>query len=64
MYTVLESANSDPHLADYVLYNGNVKDKGIFNMKNVKSPEEDITLENSFVKLRFGQSGLMEVSSE
>nr|XP_055171241.1 alpha-mannosidase 2 [Nyctereutes procyonoides] len=60
VYTVLESANSDPHLADYVLYNGNVKDKGIFNMRNVKSPEEDITLENSFVKLRFGQSGLME----
>uniref|UniRef100_A0A452UJS9 mannosyl-oligosaccharide 1,3-1,6-alpha-mannosidase n=1 Tax=Ursus maritimus TaxID=29073 RepID=A0A452UJS9_URSMA len=60
VYTILESASSDPHLAEYVLHNGNVKDKGIFNMKNVKSTEEDITLENSFIKLRFGQSGLME----
>lgn len=64
VYTILESASSDPHLAEYVLHNGNVKDKGIFNMKNVKSTEEDITLENSFIKLRFGQSGLMEVCSE
>lgn len=64
MYTILESASSDPHLAEYVLHNGNVKDKGIFNMKNVKSTDEDIILENSFVKLRFGPSGLMEVCSE
>ncbi|XP_032701055.1 alpha-mannosidase 2 isoform X2 [Lontra canadensis] len=60
VYTILGSASSDPHLAEYVLHNGNVKDKGIFNMKNVKSTDEDIILENSFVKLRFGQSGLME----
>ncbi|XP_064431659.1 alpha-mannosidase 2-like [Mirounga angustirostris] len=60
VYRILESASSDPHLAEYVLHNGNVKDKGIFNMKNVKSTEEDITLENSFVKLRFDQSGLLE----
>lgn len=64
VYTIVESANSDPHLAEYVLYNGNIKDKGIFNMKNVKSAEEDITLENSFLKLKFGPSGLMEVCSE
>lgn len=64
VYRILESASSDPHLAEYVLHNGNVKDKGIFNMKNVKSTEEDITLENSFVKLRFDQSGLLEVCSE
>uniref|UniRef100_A0ABI7Y4D7 Alpha-mannosidase n=1 Tax=Felis catus TaxID=9685 RepID=A0ABI7Y4D7_FELCA len=60
VYTIVESANSDPHLAEYVLYNGNIKDKGIFNMKNVKSAEEAITLENSFLKLQFGPSGLME----
>nr|XP_060491218.1 alpha-mannosidase 2 isoform X3 [Panthera onca] len=60
VYTVVESANSDPHLSEYVLYNGNIKDKGIFNMKNVKSAEEAITLENSFLKLQFGPSGLME----
>ncbi|XP_022360489.1 alpha-mannosidase 2 isoform X1 [Enhydra lutris kenyoni] len=60
VYTILESASSDPHLTEYVLHNGNIKDKGIFNMKNVKSTDEDIILENSFVKLRFGQSGLME----
>lgn len=60
VYTILESASSDPHLAEYVLHNGNVKDKGIFNMKNVKSTDENIILENSFVKLRFGPSGLME----
>lgn len=60
VYTILESPSSKPHLAEYVLYNGNIEDKGIFNMKNIKSAEEDITLENSFIKLRFGLSGLLE----
>ena len=64
VYTLLESTSSNPHLAEYVLYNGNIENKGIFNIKNIKSAEEDITLENSFIKLRFGQSGLMEVCSE
>lgn len=64
VYTILESPSSKPHLAEYVLYNGNIEDKGIFNMKNIKSAEEDITLENSFIKLRFGLSGLLEVCSE
>ncbi|XP_036888171.1 alpha-mannosidase 2 [Sturnira hondurensis] len=60
VYTLLESTSSNPHLAEYVLYNGNIENKGIFNIKSIKSAEEDITLENSFIKLRFGQSGLME----
>lgn len=60
VYTLLESTSSNPHLAEYTLYNGNVEDKGIFNIKSMKNAEEDITLENSFIKLRFGQSGLME----
>ncbi|XP_036742744.2 alpha-mannosidase 2 isoform X1 [Manis pentadactyla] len=60
VYIILESPSSKPHLAEYVLYNGNIEDKGIFNMKNIKSAEEDITLENSFIKLRFGLSGLLE----
>uniref|UniRef100_A0A8D1PMN6 Alpha-mannosidase n=1 Tax=Sus scrofa TaxID=9823 RepID=A0A8D1PMN6_PIG len=59
VYKILETASSNPHLAKYVLYNGNVANKGIFNM-NIKSVQEDITLENSFIKLRFGQFGLME----
>uniref|UniRef100_A0A8D0K987 Alpha-mannosidase n=1 Tax=Sus scrofa TaxID=9823 RepID=A0A8D0K987_PIG len=59
VYKILETASSNPHLAKYVLYNGNVANKGIFNM-NIKSAQEDITLENSFIKLRFGQFGLME----
>ncbi|KAF6125623.1 mannosidase alpha class 2A member 1 [Phyllostomus discolor] len=60
VYTLLESTSSNPHLAEYVLYNGNIENKGIFNIKSIKSTEEDIILENSFIKLRFGQSGLME----
>ena len=63
VYKILETASSNPHLAKYVLYYGNVANKGIFNM-NIKSAQEDITLENSFIKLRFGQFGLMEVCSE
>uniref|UniRef100_A0A5G2R708 Alpha-mannosidase n=1 Tax=Sus scrofa TaxID=9823 RepID=A0A5G2R708_PIG len=59
VYKILETASSNPHLAKYVLYYGNVANKGIFNM-NIKSAQEDITLENSFIKLRFGQFGLME----
>lgn len=60
VYTVSQSTSSNPHLAEYVLYNNNIEYKGIFNMKNMKGAEEDITIENSFIKLRFGQSGLME----
>ncbi|XP_045693944.1 alpha-mannosidase 2 isoform X2 [Phyllostomus hastatus] len=60
VYTLLESTSSNPHLAEYVLYNGNIENKGIFNIKSIKSTEEAITVENSFIKLRFGQSGLME----
>ncbi|XP_037385401.1 alpha-mannosidase 2 isoform X1 [Talpa occidentalis] len=60
VYRILELANSNIHLAKYSLYNGDIKDKGIFNIKTSKSAEEDITLENSFIKLRFAQSGLME----
>lgn len=64
VYVISESTTSNPHLAEYVLYNGNIENKGIFNVKNIKSTEEDITLENSFIKLQFGQSGLLEVCSE
>ncbi|XP_001504635.1 alpha-mannosidase 2 [Equus przewalskii] len=60
VYTISESRSSHSHLAEYALYNGNIEDKGIFKMENIKSTEEDITLENSFIKLQFGQSGLME----
>lgn len=63
VYTLLESSNSYPHVAEYALYNGNIENKSIFNVKNMKNAEE-ITLENSFIKLQFGQSGLMEVRSE
>nr|XP_023403826.1 alpha-mannosidase 2 isoform X2 [Loxodonta africana] len=60
VYKILESASSKPSLADYVLYNGKTEVRGIFNIKNIKSAEEDIMLENSFIKLWFGQSGLMQ----
>ncbi|XP_049727810.1 alpha-mannosidase 2 [Elephas maximus indicus] len=60
VYKILESASSKPSLADYVLYNGKTEIRGIFNIKNIKSAEEDIMLENSFIKLWFGQSGLMQ----
>ena len=64
VYKILETSSSSPHLAKYDLYNGNIANEGIFNMNNIKSAQEAITLENSFIKLRFGQSGLMEVCSE
>ncbi|XP_023587753.1 alpha-mannosidase 2 isoform X2 [Trichechus manatus latirostris] len=60
VYKILESASSKSFLADYVLYNGKTEVKGIFNIKNIKSAEEGIMLENSFIKLRFGQYGLMQ----
>ncbi|XP_016080402.1 PREDICTED: alpha-mannosidase 2 isoform X1 [Miniopterus natalensis] len=60
VYTLLDSTSSHPQLAEYALYNGNIENKGIFNMKNMKNAEEDITLENPFMKLHFSQSGLME----
>ncbi|KAB0386696.1 hypothetical protein FD755_001652 [Muntiacus reevesi] len=60
VYKILETSSSSPHLAKYDLYNGNIANEGIFNMNNIKSAQEAITLENSFIKLRFGQSGLME----
>ncbi|XP_067587501.1 alpha-mannosidase 2 [Pseudorca crassidens] len=60
VYKILETASSNPHLAEYALYNGHIANKGIFNMNNIKNAQEDITLENSFIKLRFGHSGLME----
>lgn len=64
VYTISQSTSSNPHLAEYVLYNSNIDYKGIFNMKNMEGAEEAITIENSFIKLRFGQSGLMEVCFE
>ncbi|XP_006886769.1 PREDICTED: alpha-mannosidase 2-like [Elephantulus edwardii] len=60
VFKILESTSSKSLLAEYVLYNGKTEVKGLFNIKNVQSAEEDITLENSFIKLRFGRSGLME----
>ncbi|XP_027401271.1 alpha-mannosidase 2 [Bos indicus x Bos taurus] len=60
VYKILETSSSNPHLAKYDLYNGNIANEGIFNMNNIKSAQEAITLENSFIRLRFGQSGLME----
>ncbi|XP_042638436.1 alpha-mannosidase 2 [Orycteropus afer afer] len=60
VYKILESASSKSLLANYVLYNGKTETKGIFNIKNIKSAEEDIMLENSFIRLQFGPSGLME----
>ncbi|XP_055421855.1 alpha-mannosidase 2 [Bubalus kerabau] len=60
VYKILETSSSSPHLAKYDLYNGNIANEGIFNMNNIKSAQEAITLENSFIKLRFGPSGLME----
>ncbi|XP_004484142.2 alpha-mannosidase 2 [Dasypus novemcinctus] len=59
VYKILESVSSKSHLADYTLLNGETE-KGLFNIRNVKSAEEYITLENSFIKLRFNQLGLME----
>ncbi|XP_076995123.1 alpha-mannosidase 2 isoform X2 [Tamandua tetradactyla] len=59
VYKILESASSKSHLADYALFNGKTEYKGLFAVKNVEN-EEDITLENAFIKLRFGQAGLME----
>ncbi|XP_070229308.1 alpha-mannosidase 2 isoform X2 [Bos mutus] len=60
VYKILETSSSNPHLAKYDLYNGNIANEGIFNMNNIKSAQEAITLENSFIRLRFGHSGLME----
>ncbi|XP_007529261.1 alpha-mannosidase 2 [Erinaceus europaeus] len=60
VYKIFESASSNRHLAEYVLYNGDIKNTGVFNIKTGKSAEQDITLENTYVKLQFGQSGLME----
>ncbi|XP_023068028.1 alpha-mannosidase 2 isoform X1 [Piliocolobus tephrosceles] len=60
VYKILESASSNSHLADYVLYNNKVEDRGIFTIKNMINTEEGITLENSFVLLRFDQTGLMK----
>ncbi|XP_008578874.1 PREDICTED: alpha-mannosidase 2 [Galeopterus variegatus] len=62
VYKILDSASSHSHLADYVLYNDETEDKGkgIFNMKKMISTGETITVENSFIALWFGQSGLME----
>ncbi|KAM6222533.1 alpha-mannosidase 2 [Rhynchocyon petersi] len=60
VYKILELSSSQPPLADYVLYNGKTEVKGVFNIKNIQNAEEDIILENSFIKLRLGPSGLME----
>ncbi|XP_037658231.1 alpha-mannosidase 2 isoform X2 [Choloepus didactylus] len=60
LYKILESPSSKSHLADYALLNGKTEDKGIFTIKTIESAEEAVTLENSFIKLRFGQAGLME----
>uniref|UniRef100_A0A452E7L3 Alpha-mannosidase n=1 Tax=Capra hircus TaxID=9925 RepID=A0A452E7L3_CAPHI len=60
VYKILETSSSSPHLAKYDLYNGNIANEGIFNMNSMKSAQEAITLENPFIRLRFGQSGLLE----
>ncbi|XP_055000954.1 alpha-mannosidase 2 [Sorex araneus] len=61
VFKMLESTSSNTHLSEYALFNyGDIKDTRIFNIKNMKNAKEDITLENSFIKLRFNQSGLME----
>ncbi|XP_006876984.1 PREDICTED: alpha-mannosidase 2-like [Chrysochloris asiatica] len=60
VYKILESTSSKSLLADYVLYNGKTEVEGIFNIKNIKNAEENIVLENAYIKLQFGQSGLME----
>ncbi|XP_008054795.1 alpha-mannosidase 2 [Carlito syrichta] len=60
VYKMLNSANSNSHLADYILYNGEAEGGEIFNVKNMMNAEEAITLENSFIVLWFSQSGLME----
>nr|XP_051709547.1 alpha-mannosidase 2 isoform X1 [Oryctolagus cuniculus] len=60
VYKILESGNSNSHLAEYTLYNGEAKDNGIFSMKNAVDAKEAITIENSFLTLWFDQSGLMK----
>nr|XP_012645708.1 alpha-mannosidase 2 [Microcebus murinus] len=60
VYKILESASSNSHLANYVLHNGKAEDTRIFNVKNNVLGRESITLENSFIAVWFGHSGLMQ----
>lgn len=64
VYKILESDNSNSHLADYVVYNGKTEESEIFKIKNMINAKEPVTLENSFIMVQFDQSGLMEVCSE
>ncbi|XP_006161174.1 alpha-mannosidase 2 [Tupaia chinensis] len=60
VYKILESASSKSHLANYFLYNSETEIKGIFSIKNMRGAPGDITLENPYMTLQFGQAGLMK----
>ncbi|XP_028909789.1 alpha-mannosidase 2 isoform X1 [Ornithorhynchus anatinus] len=66
VYQLLELLSSESHLADYSIYlsersSAKVTPDRIFKIKEMQNAMDDITLENSYIKLWFsGLSGFME----
>ncbi|XP_012875838.1 PREDICTED: alpha-mannosidase 2 [Dipodomys ordii] len=60
VYKILQSKSTNSHLADYVIYNADVKENGIFNLKNMANAMDSISLENFFIALWFDGYGLMK----
>uniref|UniRef100_A0A5F8G2K0 Alpha-mannosidase n=1 Tax=Monodelphis domestica TaxID=13616 RepID=A0A5F8G2K0_MONDO len=59
-YQLVESVSSESHLAMYTVYNTEAISETVFKIKEMKSNADDITIENSYIKLDFSRSGLME----
>ncbi|XP_074056051.1 alpha-mannosidase 2 isoform X1 [Macrotis lagotis] len=60
IYQLLESENSETDMAVYTIYNTEANSGTIFKIKEMKFNTDDITIENSHIKLDFGGSGLMK----
>ncbi|XP_068944256.1 alpha-mannosidase 2 [Petaurus breviceps papuanus] len=60
VYQLLESESSESHVAAYTVYNTEASSGTIFKIKEMKVSTDVITIENSYIKLDFSGSGLME----
>ncbi|XP_072453348.1 alpha-mannosidase 2 isoform X1 [Notamacropus eugenii] len=60
IYQLLESESSESHMAAYTIYNTEASSGTVFKIKEMKVNTDDISIENSYIKLDFSGSGLME----
>ncbi|XP_008854233.1 alpha-mannosidase 2 [Nannospalax galili] len=60
VYKILQLESSSSQLANYVLYNDGIAEKGVFHMESMTDATDGMAIENPFIALWFDGSGLME----